>query len=52
MMHWNEFDHVVVNDDFEQALEELLRIVRGPEAACAAVRRPGLAALVDELTRP
>ena len=52
MMHWNEFDHVVVNDDFEQALEELLHIVRGSEAARAAVRRPGLGALVDELTRP
>ena len=52
MMHWNEFDHVVVNDDFEQALEELLGIVRGSEAARAAVRRPGLGALVEELTRP
>lgn len=52
MMHWNEFDHVVVNDDFEQALEALLHIVRGSEAARAAVRRPGLGALVDELTRP
>ena len=52
MTHWDEFDHVVVNDDFEQALEELLRIVRSSEATRAAVRRPGLGALVEELTRP
>ena len=52
MTHWDEFDHVVVNDDFEQALEQLLRIVRGSEAMRAAVRRPGLGALVEELTRP
>ena len=25
--HWDEFDHVVVNDDFDVALEELRGIV-------------------------
>jgi guanylate kinase len=27
MSHWKEFDYVVVNDDFERALEDLTRIV-------------------------
>ncbi|NNK37200.1 MAG: guanylate kinase [Xanthomonadales bacterium] len=26
--HWDEFDHVVINDDFEEALEDLHAIVR------------------------
>jgi guanylate kinase len=51
MTHWDEFDHVVVNDDFEAALETLLRIVRGSEAERAAARRPELRALVQELTQ-
>ncbi len=25
--HWDEFDHVVINDDFDAALEELLNII-------------------------
>lgn len=29
MSHYGEFDHVVVNDDFEHALEDILHIVRG-----------------------
>jgi guanylate kinase len=29
MTHWSEFDYVVVNDDFEQAVEELRSIVAG-----------------------
>ncbi|MEM9056477.1 MAG: guanylate kinase [Pseudomonadota bacterium] len=29
MGHWNEFDYVVVNDDFDAAVEELVRVVRG-----------------------
>lgn len=27
MTHWNEFDHVVINDDFARALEDLRSIV-------------------------
>ena len=50
MSHWDEFDFVVVNDDFEQALEELLAIVRGTGPERSAARRPGLGALVAELT--
>lgn len=29
MSHWNEFDYVVVNDDFERATTDLAAIVRG-----------------------
>ena len=50
MTHWNEFDFVVVNDDFERALEALLGVVRGTGAERAAVGRPGLAELVAGLT--
>ena len=31
--HWREFDYVVINDRFEQALEDLLAIVQGRGAA-------------------
>ena len=30
MSHWNEFDYVVVNDDFERAVADLGRHRRGP----------------------
>jgi guanylate kinase len=48
MSHWNEFDYVVVNDEFERALEELIHIVDGNGSALRA-DRPGLQALLCEL---
>lgn len=33
MSHWNEFDYVVINDDFERALSDLAGIVSGHGAA-------------------
>jgi guanylate kinase len=33
MSHWEEFDYVVVNDRFEDTLEQLVRIVQGHGAA-------------------
>lgn len=27
--HWREFDHVIINDDLDEAVEELLAVVRG-----------------------
>jgi len=52
MAHWREFDHVVVNDDFAQALEDLLGVVRGGDAAGRSARtRPGLGELTAALTR-
>jgi guanylate kinase len=48
MGHWREFDYVVVNDDFEQALEELQRVIQGIGEA-SRTGRPGLAELADGL---
>jgi guanylate kinase len=31
MTHWNEFDHVIVNDDFDQALDRLAAVIAGRE---------------------
>lgn len=50
MTHWNEFDYVVVNADFETALGELRSIVGGVAPAQAAADRPGLAELAATLT--
>lgn len=46
--HWSEFRYVVVNDDFEQALQDLAAIVAGQGAALTA-DRPGLAELAARL---
>ena len=50
MTHWDEFDYVVVNDDFERALADLQGVVRGIEPERAAASRPGLGELVATLT--
>jgi guanylate kinase len=40
--HWNEFDHVIVNDDFDAALDDLASIIRhGVPAHPAAAARTG-----------
>ena len=49
MSHWNEFDYVVVNNDFERAATDLARIVEGDGEDLAADRKslkPLLAELV------
>ena len=48
MSHWSEFDYVVVNDVFDQALVELAAIVTGRGQA-SRVDRPGLKATVAAL---
>lgn len=48
MSHWEEFDYVVVNDKFDQAVEELVRIVAGEGAAYRA-RRPELTPVLANL---
>ena len=48
MSHWNEFDYVVVNDDFERAVADLVRVVEG-EADDLAAGRPELRPLLGEL---
>ena len=47
MSHYAEFDHVIVNDDFERAVAQLLEILRGQRGYEA--RRPELQPLLDEL---
>ena len=49
MAHWRDFDHVVVNDRFDQALAELQDVVAGRGAATSRDRR-GLAELAAGLT--
>jgi guanylate kinase len=49
MTHWREFDHVVVNDDFSQALAQLQEVVAGRGEATRK-ERAGLAELAAALT--
>jgi guanylate kinase len=49
MAHWREFDHVVVNDEFDRALRELEAIVAGRPAAGGGDRE-ALERLAAELT--
>jgi guanylate kinase len=51
MTHWDEFDYVVVNDDFDNALGELCAIVAGRGEASRR-DRTGLDALATSLTAP
>ena len=48
MSHWKEFDYIVVNDDFERALEDLTRIVDSHGEQLRA-DRPALTPLIAEL---
>lgn len=51
MSHWNEFDYVVVNDDFTRAVSDLARIIDSPAPDLAA-NRPSLKPLLDNLLAP
>jgi guanylate kinase len=51
MSHYREFDYVIVNDDFAQAVSDLRRIVAG-RAADLTSARPALAPLLAELLAP
>ncbi len=48
MSHYNEFDYVVVNDDFERAVADLKRIIEG-DGADLRSDRPELKPLLAEL---
>lgn len=50
MTHWNEFDFVVVNEEFERATQELESIVKGNGGALRR-DRPAIEQLAAELTR-
>jgi guanylate kinase len=49
MGHWNEFDYVVVNDEFERALADLAGIVNGAGEALQRDRAE-LTTLTERLT--
>ena len=46
--HWDEFDHVIVNDDFDTALAELRSLIR-EDGREAARMKPGTAEILAEL---
>jgi guanylate kinase len=48
MSHWQEFNYVVVNDTFEHAVDDLVRIVDGRGEDLSATR-PSLRPLIEEL---
>jgi len=50
MTHWREFDYVVVNDDFDVALQALQEIVAGRDPSHLRRERAGLAELAARLT--
>ena len=50
MSHWQDFDYVIVNQDFDQALEELEAVFDGRGEASRS-GRAGLASLADSLLR-
>jgi len=49
MAHWSEFDYIVVNDEFGQAVEELRAVVAGRGEASKS-SAPDLASLATRLT--
>ena len=51
MTHWKEFDHVVVNDEFETAVADLVAVVQARDAPRTTVDRAGLAELAAALTQ-
>jgi guanylate kinase len=50
MSHWREFDYVVINGDFDQALAEIEAIFDGRGIASRR-DRPGLELLVNQLLK-
>lgn len=50
MSHWQEFDYAVVNENFDQATQELEAIVKGNGGALRG-DRPAVQALASRLTR-
>ena len=48
MSHWGEFDYVVINERFEQAVDDLVRIIRGQGEDLRA-NRPSIQSLLGDL---
>jgi guanylate kinase len=55
MTHWNEFEHVIVNDDFDAALERLAAVIGGREQGARTslpAVRAAAEAIVGDTPRP
>jgi guanylate kinase len=50
MTHWNEFDHVIVNDDFDRALERLGAVIGGREQGARSTL-PAVRAAAEAIVR-
>jgi guanylate kinase len=50
MTHWNEFDHVIVNDDFSSALDRLAAVISGRERG-ASTNLPAVRASAEAIVR-
>jgi guanylate kinase len=48
MSHWDEFDHVIINDDLDEAVLALEAVIRG-DGASSAVGNPDLAERVKNI---
>jgi guanylate kinase len=48
MTHWNEFDHVIVNDRFDAALERLAAVIAGREQG-ASTKLPAVRAAAEAI---
>ncbi|MDP6993532.1 MAG: guanylate kinase [Woeseiaceae bacterium] len=48
MSHWHEFDHVIINDDLDQAVEDLQAIIEG-ESRNSRASNPALAERVKNI---
>ena len=40
MSHWEEFDHVIINDDLEQATDALAAVIAGSAGSASTVTNP------------
>jgi guanylate kinase len=50
MTHWDEFEHVIVNDDFEAALDRLQAVIAGREQG-ARTKLPAVRAAAEAIVR-
>ena len=48
MTHWDEFDHVIVNDDFDRALDRLAAVVSG-RSRLARTKLPAVRAAAEAI---
>ncbi len=50
MGHWDEFDHVIINDDLARAADQLMDVLAG-QGAASATSNPAIRAAVEGILR-